>query len=317
MSEATNTTNPPSNRCANHCEHASWLLAQRDDRLVCTARIDAGSGGSVECGHVCVPSSPPEQAPPERIWLPSTTYKTKRKLSDEERWRWRKVLMEYRFNNCDHENESMPRELTCIECAFECFAALSAASSPESAPTTSSSETWAEAATIVEACLNVHSTFSDAEREFAAHLIEVFKTRDQHPDYKHRNTQSNAATATPTSSSESVRAAAEEVVRAAHGVEQDCLARTCFVRQCEWDHCAGCEDFEAAVMALIPIITKHLGGVSGGPVERHDQAALVWTVVFDIVSAYGHEASRSFIKRLEAARDAAGYGPVGGEAKDA
>lgn len=47
---------------------------------------------------------------------------------------------------------------------------------------------WSEAATIVEACLNVHSTYSDAEREFAAHLIEVFKTRDQHPDYKHRNT---------------------------------------------------------------------------------------------------------------------------------
>lgn len=52
---------------------------------------------------------------------------------------------------------------------------------------------WREAASIVQACLNVHSTYSDAEREFASHLIKVFNVIDQHPDYRHQN----IAAATP------------------------------------------------------------------------------------------------------------------------
>lgn len=73
------------------------------------------------------------------------------------------------------------------------------ASSPSSpVPPEQEQSPWSEAASIVQACLNVHSAYSDAEREFASHLIEVFNTRDRHPDYKHRNTVRAYPAATPT-----------------------------------------------------------------------------------------------------------------------
>lgn len=65
----------------------------------------------------------------------------------------------------------------------------------------------------MQACLNVHSTYSDAEREFASHLIEVFTTRDQHPDYKHRNAVRAYPAATPVTSPDAARKAAEEIAR--------------------------------------------------------------------------------------------------------
>jgi len=56
---------------------------------------------------------------------PTSTYKNKRVLSDDERFRWRKFYNDYTFNNCDHRHGGHPRELLCAECAFELFAYLS------------------------------------------------------------------------------------------------------------------------------------------------------------------------------------------------
>jgi hypothetical protein len=50
---------------------------------------------------------------------PATTYKDKRRLTDEERFRWRKVYNDYTFSNCDHEHGGYPNHLVCAECAFE------------------------------------------------------------------------------------------------------------------------------------------------------------------------------------------------------
>jgi hypothetical protein len=50
---------------------------------------------------------------------PATTYKDKRRLTDAERFRWRKIYNGYTFNNCDHEHGGYPNHLVCAECAFE------------------------------------------------------------------------------------------------------------------------------------------------------------------------------------------------------
>jgi hypothetical protein len=53
---------------------------------------------------------------------PTTTYKDKRKLTDAERFKWRKVYNDYTFNNCDHEHDGYPNHLVCAECTFELLA---------------------------------------------------------------------------------------------------------------------------------------------------------------------------------------------------
>jgi hypothetical protein len=42
----------------------------------------------------------------------------------------------------------------------------------------------------------------------------------------------------------------EEIVRLAHGVERNCLSRTCFIRDSHREACHGCDDFQAAVKAV-------------------------------------------------------------------
>jgi hypothetical protein len=61
---------------------------------------------------------------------PATTYKDKRRLTDGESFKWRKVYNDYTFSNCDHEHDGYPRHLVCAECAFELLAHFAAAPRP-------------------------------------------------------------------------------------------------------------------------------------------------------------------------------------------
>jgi hypothetical protein len=57
---------------------------------------------------------------------PATSYKDKRRLTDAERFKWRKAYNDYTFSNCDHEHDGYPAHLVCAECAFELLAHFAA-----------------------------------------------------------------------------------------------------------------------------------------------------------------------------------------------
>lgn len=57
--------------------------------------------------------------------IPRTTYKNKRQLSGDERFKLNSALNDYLFNNCDHKHDGYPNHLACRWCALEIIAAIS------------------------------------------------------------------------------------------------------------------------------------------------------------------------------------------------
>lgn len=67
-------------------------------------------------------------------------------------------------------------------------------------------------------------------------IVSIWNTRTPAPDI-----------------AEKARLIAEQMVPA-------CLARTCFIKQCDWDECSGCDDSEAERERVAAIIAVEFGG---------------------------------------------------------
>lgn len=287
------TTNPPSSpperpTCAKHCEHDLQFMTGDPAHVTerkpwCMHEDEDGF-----CGHVC---SPPEQAPPERIRVVV-------RAATADNWIGIAYCKDYTGDPSAIHEYVRPDLVRPSVPANRPRAVFDAGFAAPSSRREVNRLLNAIEQTIRSLSQPLGPTETATRVALAADhglsYVAALRDRLERDDTERAASPPESA---PTTASGAVRAAAEEIEHALRATPFNSDATR-----------AG---------QVIAIITKHLGGVAGG-LGRQDQASLVWTVVFDIVSTHCDEASRGFIKRLEAARDAAGYGPVGeGEGEDA
>lgn len=103
----------------------AWLYVAEIDRLLTHIRLDREQLENEIFQDATDPTFATQPSARVAAEIPRTTYKNKRQLSDDERFKLNSALNDYLFNNCDHEHDGYPNHLACRWCALEIIAAIS------------------------------------------------------------------------------------------------------------------------------------------------------------------------------------------------